>query len=59
MVKQVERVHWQAFTRGAKRCLWAYSLVQFEPMNWKRMLAYVTGSVDEELLAQNEYLVTE
>jgi hypothetical protein len=28
-------------------------------MNWKRMLAYVTGSVDEELLARNEYLVTE
>ena len=28
-------------------------------MNWKRMLAYVTGSVDEELLHRNEYLVTE
>ena len=28
-------------------------------MNWKRMLAYVTGSVAEELLARNEYLVTE
>jgi hypothetical protein len=28
-------------------------------MNWKRMLAYVTGSVDEELLARNAYLVTE
>ena len=28
-------------------------------MNWKRMLTYVTGSVDEELLARNEYLVTE
>jgi putative transposase len=28
-------------------------------MNWKRMLADVTGSVDEELLARNEYLVTE
>jgi putative transposase len=28
-------------------------------MNWKRMLAYVTGSVDEELLARNEYLITE
>jgi hypothetical protein len=28
-------------------------------MNWKRMLAYVTGSDDEELLARNEYLVTE
>ena len=28
-------------------------------MNWKRILAYVTGTVDEELLARNEYLVTE
>src|SRR5260370_30629182 len=28
-------------------------------MNWKRMLAYVTGSVDEELVGRNEYLVTE
>ena len=28
-------------------------------MSWKRMLAYVTGSVDEELLLRNEYLVTE
>ena len=28
-------------------------------MNWNRMLAYVTGTVDEELLARNEYLATE
>ena len=28
-------------------------------MNWKRTRAYVNGSVDEELLARNEYLVTE
>ena len=28
-------------------------------MNWKRMLAYITGSVDQELLLRNEYLVTE
>ena len=28
-------------------------------MNWKRLLAYITGSVDNELLLQNEYLVTE
>jgi len=28
-------------------------------MNWKRMLAYVTGSVDEQLLLRNEYLITE
>ena len=34
-------------------------LVDFDPMNWKQRLAYVTGSVDEELLARNEYLVTE
>ena len=58
-VKPVERVHQQAVTAGAKSCPWTYALVQFESMNWKRILAYVTGSVDEELLAQNEYLVTE
>ncbi len=28
-------------------------------MDWKTMLAYVTGSVDEDLLRRNEYLVAE
>ena len=28
-------------------------------MDWKTMLAYVTGSVDEELLRRNEYLAAE
>jgi putative transposase len=28
-------------------------------MNWKKMLAYITGSVDEELQRRNEYLVAE
>jgi putative transposase len=28
-------------------------------MNWKRILAYITGSVDQELVLRNEYLVTE
>lgn len=28
-------------------------------MNWKQLLAYITGSVDEELLLRNEYPVTE
>lgn len=28
-------------------------------MGWKRLLAYITGSVDEELLLRNEYLVAE
>ena len=28
-------------------------------MSWKRLLANVTGSIDEELRVRNEYLVTE
>jgi hypothetical protein len=28
-------------------------------MDWKRVLAYVSGSVDEDLLLKNEYLVAE
>src|SRR5262245_16781496 len=28
-------------------------------MNWKQLLASMTGSVDQELLLRNEYLVTE
>jgi len=28
-------------------------------MSWRRMLAYITGSVDQELLLRNEYLVAE
>jgi putative transposase len=28
-------------------------------MNWKQLLAYITGSVDQEFLLRNEYLVTE
>src|SRR5260370_17542366 len=28
-------------------------------MDWARILAYVTGTVDQDLLARNEYLATE
>ena len=28
-------------------------------MNWARMLAYITGTVDQELLLRNEYLAAE
>jgi len=28
-------------------------------MDWARILAYVTGTVDQELLAQNKYLTAE
>lgn len=28
-------------------------------MGWKTLLAYITGTVDQELLLRNEYLVTE
>ena len=30
-----------------------------ETMDWKRLLAYITGSVDQELLLRNEYLTAE
>src|SRR5438132_12564835 len=30
-----------------------------ESMDWKTLLAYITGSVDQHLLLRNEYLVTE
>ena len=28
-------------------------------MDWARMLAYITGTVDHELLLRNEYLAAE
>jgi putative transposase len=28
-------------------------------MDWKHLLAYITGTVDQELLLRHEYLVTE
>jgi hypothetical protein len=30
-----------------------------EMMDWKHLLAYITGTVDQELLLRNEYLVIE
>src|SRR6266704_3670674 len=30
-----------------------------EAMDWKHLLTYITGTVDQELLVRNEYLVTE
>lgn len=36
-----------------------YSLVHFSAMNWKRLLACITGCVDRELLLCNECLATE
>src|SRR5437879_13022435 len=30
-----------------------------EGMDWKHLLAYITGTVDHELLVRNEYLATE
>ena len=34
-------------------------MVKSCPMKWKRLLAYITGSVDQDLLLRNEYLATE
>src|SRR5439155_8898144 len=30
-----------------------------ETMDWKQLLVYITGTVDQELLLRNEYLVSE
>src|SRR6266568_278589 len=30
-----------------------------ETMDWKHLLSYITGTVDQHLLLRNEYLVTE
>src|SRR5512145_1609507 len=32
---------------------------EVQRMEWKKLLAYITGSVDQELLLRNEYLATE
>jgi putative transposase len=34
-------------------------MLREEAMDWKHLLAYITGTVDQELLWRNEYLVTE
>jgi hypothetical protein len=39
--------------------MWAEQAEVENRMNWKTLLAYITGSVDQELLLRNEYLVTE
>ncbi len=58
-VKKLELVNPQGFAGRARGCPRAWAVVHFRPMNWKRLLAYITGSVDQELLLRNEYLVTE
>ena len=35
------------------------SMTPPENMEWKTLLAYITGTVDKELLVRNEYLVAE
>ena len=44
---------------GRSKVAVAESVGQGAAMNWARILAYVTGTVDQELLARNEYLTAE
>ena len=39
--------------------VWEQEVEGKRPMRWKQLLAYITGSVDQELLLRNESLVTE
>src|ERR687888_1771538 len=34
-------------------------ILREKTMDWKQLLAYITGTVDQALLLRNEYLVTE
>jgi hypothetical protein len=47
----------QLVTDATERRIVAHARALRSSMNWKRMLAYISGSVDQELLLQNEYLV--
>jgi putative transposase len=49
----------EGFMEGDEGLMKDFCRAPLSPMNWKRMLAYVTGSIDEELRLRNEYLVTE
>jgi putative transposase len=39
--------------------MWVEGAEAEKVMDWKKLLAYITGSVDQELLLRNEYLVAE
>src|SRR5919198_171490 len=47
--------HHHAYSRQE----WADQMAGDRCMDWKTLLAYITGTVDQELLVRNEYLVTE
>jgi transposase len=59
MVKPLERPYLRGFAGESGSCPDPEALVDLGPMNWKRMLAHVTGSFDQELLLRNQYLATE
>src|SRR5712692_10140936 len=40
-------------------CQYGWQRLRGEAMDWKHLLAYITGTVDQELLLRHEYLVTE
>ena len=39
--------------------LYVLQSLRGDAIDWKAMLAYITGSVDQELLLRNEYLAAE
>src|SRR5262245_37968280 len=47
--------HHHAYSRQGR----AEQMAGDRRMDWKTLLAYITGTVDQELLVRNEYLVTE
>src|SRR5207244_7306160 len=48
-----------ASRHGYSPAIWTGTTTGGEAMDWKHLLAYITGTVDQELLLRNKYLVTE
>ena len=45
--------------RAYSLSMWTDKAEVEREMDWKKLLAYITGSVDQALLLPHEYLVTE
>jgi putative transposase len=55
----ISSLHTEPSILHTQRQLEAEQAEGARPMDWKTLLAYITGTVDQELLLRNEYLVME
>jgi hypothetical protein len=55
----ISGLHTEPSIPHTQRQLKAEQVEGARPMDWKTSLAYIAGTVDQELLLRNEHLVTE